>query len=134
MIAQYNDAAYKNWDENVLEPCPNCNRTFLPKSLTIHLKSCKAGKPLKPPLIKEAAVLPQQQPPEETKDTLYKKTNKLLEQKLQEHIKQEMQNYIRAKFSNLKVETKEEVKEREPGDLEPVKIKKASPQKSAKKK
>ena len=33
VMAQYNDAAFKNWDQNVLEPCPNCNRTFLPRSL-----------------------------------------------------------------------------------------------------
>ena len=49
-IDTYNDAAYKNWDENVLEKCPNCGRTFRPEALIIHLKSCKADKPLKKPL------------------------------------------------------------------------------------
>ena len=37
---QYNDEAFQNFNENALEPCPNCARTFLPKSLQIHLKSC----------------------------------------------------------------------------------------------
>jgi hypothetical protein len=50
IIAQYNEDAYQNWDQNVLDPCPNCNRTFVPTALKIHLKSCKPGKPLKPPI------------------------------------------------------------------------------------
>ncbi len=28
-------------------PCKNCERTFLPDRLVIHLRSCKPGKPLK---------------------------------------------------------------------------------------
>lgn len=36
----YNDKAFTNWNENVLEPCQNCGRTFLPDRLKIHLKSC----------------------------------------------------------------------------------------------
>ena len=30
-----------------LESCPHCSRTFLPERLKIHLKSCKADRPLK---------------------------------------------------------------------------------------
>ena len=28
VMQRYNDEAYKNWDVNILEPCPHCNRTF----------------------------------------------------------------------------------------------------------
>ena len=56
IMDQYNDAAYKNWDLNVLEACPHCNRTFLPRPLEIHLKSCKAGKPLKAPIARSKSV------------------------------------------------------------------------------
>ena len=55
VMQQYNEAAFTNWNENVLDACPNCNRTFLPKALAIHLKSCKTGKPLKPPIKRVAA-------------------------------------------------------------------------------
>jgi hypothetical protein len=51
-IDRYNDAAYKNWDKNILEPCPHCARTFLPDSLRFHLKACTAEKPLKKKLIR----------------------------------------------------------------------------------
>ena len=51
-IDKYNDAAYKNWDKNILEPCPHCARTFLPDSLKFHLKACTAEKPLKKKLIR----------------------------------------------------------------------------------
>lgn len=33
--------------ESSLISCPNCNRTFFPERLNIHLKSWKAGKPAK---------------------------------------------------------------------------------------
>ena len=46
-IDEYNDAAFRNWDENVLEPCPNCARTFLPEKLPRHMKLCTAAKPMK---------------------------------------------------------------------------------------
>ena len=36
----YNDAAFKNYNEKGLMPCPNCARTFLPDRLEIHLRSC----------------------------------------------------------------------------------------------
>ena len=50
VMDQYNQDAFKNWNENVLEACPNCERTFLARPLEIHLKSCKPGNPLKPKL------------------------------------------------------------------------------------
>ena len=34
------------FEEKVLESCPNCGRTFLPDRLAIHLRSCKENKPL----------------------------------------------------------------------------------------
>lgn len=34
-------------EPTTLESCPHCSRTFLPERLKIHLKSCKADKPLK---------------------------------------------------------------------------------------
>lgn len=49
-IQKYNEDAFKNWDQNILEPCPHCNRTFLPERIHYHLKACTADKPLKPPL------------------------------------------------------------------------------------
>ena len=39
-MENYNDAAFKNYNEKGLEACPNCARTFLPDRLEIHLKSC----------------------------------------------------------------------------------------------
>ena len=35
------------FDQGTLESCPHCTRTFRPESLAIHLRSCKADKPLK---------------------------------------------------------------------------------------
>uniref|UniRef100_A0A7S4V0I3 C2HC/C3H-type domain-containing protein n=1 Tax=Alexandrium monilatum TaxID=311494 RepID=A0A7S4V0I3_9DINO len=40
--AEVNEALRQNWNDNVLEACPNCGRTFLPDRLQIHLRSCKA--------------------------------------------------------------------------------------------
>ena len=38
----------EDWEEKVdLVSCPHCSRTFLPDRLKIHLKSCKADRPLK---------------------------------------------------------------------------------------
>ena len=37
----YNEEASKNYNDNVLEKCGNCGRTFLPDRLVVHLKSCK---------------------------------------------------------------------------------------------
>eukprot|EP00347_Sterkiella_histriomuscorum_P024172 403332056 len=49
-MQQYNEAAYNKWDTEALIACPNCARTFLPDRLEIHLRSCKADRPLKPRL------------------------------------------------------------------------------------
>ena len=40
-MEQYNNDAYKEYNEKVLDACPNCGRTFLSDRLVIHLKSCK---------------------------------------------------------------------------------------------
>eukprot|EP00347_Sterkiella_histriomuscorum_P001028 403373615 len=42
-LEEYNNDAYKNYNEKVLEPCPNCGRTFLPDRLQVHLRSCKGS-------------------------------------------------------------------------------------------
>lgn len=39
----YNDEAFKDYNEKALVPCPNCARTFLPDRLEVHLKSCKGA-------------------------------------------------------------------------------------------
>jgi hypothetical protein len=44
--------------ENSLIACPNCNRTFFPDRLTIHLKSCKSGKSMKKTTTKKAVYQP----------------------------------------------------------------------------
>ena len=38
-IEAYNDAAYDAWSKD-LEPCPNCERRFLPDRLVVHMRSC----------------------------------------------------------------------------------------------
>ncbi len=40
----YNEEAYKDWTDKVLEPCPNCGRKFLADRLVVHLRSCKTPK------------------------------------------------------------------------------------------
>ena len=42
-LEKYNDDAFKNYNEKVLEPCPNCGRTFLPDRLVVHMRSCKSA-------------------------------------------------------------------------------------------
>jgi ribosomal protein L37E len=37
----YNDAAYDKYNNEALETCGRCGRTFLPDRLEIHLRSCK---------------------------------------------------------------------------------------------
>jgi len=39
----YNDQAFDTYNTKALEPCSNCNRTFLPESLVKHQKHCKGG-------------------------------------------------------------------------------------------
>ena len=41
---EYNDQAFKEYNEKALEPCEFCGRTFLPDRLVVHLKSCGKGK------------------------------------------------------------------------------------------
>lgn len=41
---EYNDEAFKNYNEHALEPCERCGRTFLPDRLVVHLRSCKGKK------------------------------------------------------------------------------------------
>jgi hypothetical protein len=41
-LQEYNDNAFKDFNEKALAECVNCKRTFLPDSLRIHLRSCKA--------------------------------------------------------------------------------------------
>lgn len=42
-VQEYNEDAYKNYNEKALDQCPNCGRTFLPDRLVVHLKSCKGS-------------------------------------------------------------------------------------------
>ncbi len=39
-LQQYNNDAFKQFNEVSLMPCHNCGRTFLPDRLEIHLRSC----------------------------------------------------------------------------------------------
>ena len=38
---EYNDEAFKEYNEKALVGCDICGRTFLPESLVIHKRSCK---------------------------------------------------------------------------------------------
>lgn len=38
---EYNDAAFKAYNETALAKCDMCGRTFLPDRLAVHAKSCK---------------------------------------------------------------------------------------------
>jgi len=42
-----NNVVTKHWNDEVLEPCPNCGRTFLPDRLEVHLRSCRPKSPAK---------------------------------------------------------------------------------------
>ena len=46
-MEEYNSSAAKTYNDEAMERCPNCNRTFLANSLIIHLRSCNKahGKP-----------------------------------------------------------------------------------------
>ena len=39
-MEEYNNAAAKSFNENGMDACPNCARTFLPDRLIVHLRSC----------------------------------------------------------------------------------------------
>jgi len=45
---EYNEKTLKKWNDEVLLPCENCGRTFLPDRLEIHLKSCRAAEASQP--------------------------------------------------------------------------------------
>ena len=40
-LQEYNDQAFQDFNTKSLEECPNCSRTFLPRPLEIHMRSCK---------------------------------------------------------------------------------------------
>ena len=46
-LQDYNSQAMNDWNDKVLEPCPNCGRTFLPDRLVVHLRSCNKQAGLK---------------------------------------------------------------------------------------
>jgi hypothetical protein len=39
-LEQYNNDAFKTYNEVALVACHNCGRTFLPDRLEVHLRSC----------------------------------------------------------------------------------------------
>lgn len=48
-LQEYNEQAFNDFNTKSLQECPNCGRTFLPKPLEIHSRSCKPKDPrLKP--------------------------------------------------------------------------------------
>ncbi len=40
-IQNLNNDVLQMWNDDVLVPCENCGRTFLPDRLQVHLRSCK---------------------------------------------------------------------------------------------
>lgn len=63
VIQQYNEAAFKNWDQNVLELCKHCGRTFTATALKHHSKACTAERPLKKKIFRNG-----EQPPEDEEE------------------------------------------------------------------
>ncbi len=37
--------AFDDFNTKTLDPCPNCGRTFVPRALEVHLRSCKPRSP-----------------------------------------------------------------------------------------
>ena len=75
-MQQYNEEAFKDWNEKALVPCGNWGRTFLPDRLTIHLRSCKP-KDSKTPLVKDGKAVklsPIKERPERKAPSSVKKT------------------------------------------------------------
>lgn len=56
MVDRYNSAALTNFNDNVLEKCQNCGRTFAPDRLVIHQRSCTAANAFKAPLKRGAGL------------------------------------------------------------------------------
>jgi hypothetical protein len=52
-MQEYNEEAFKDWNEKALVPWENCGRTFLPDRLEIHLRSWKGPKNSKIPVVKK---------------------------------------------------------------------------------
>ncbi|CAK9092547.1 unnamed protein product [Durusdinium trenchii] len=46
--AVFNEEMYNKWDEDVLEKCTYCGRTFTPSAMKSHAKSCTQESPAKP--------------------------------------------------------------------------------------
>ena len=42
-MEEFNNEAFKDYNEKALAKCPNCPRTFLPERLEVHLRSCKGA-------------------------------------------------------------------------------------------
>jgi hypothetical protein len=42
---EYNNIAFRNFNDKVLKKCDNCGRTFHPERLAIHLRSCTVDNP-----------------------------------------------------------------------------------------
>ena len=45
MIDSYNRGAFDSYNDNALEKCPYCNRSFLPERMKGHYKICTKDKP-----------------------------------------------------------------------------------------
>lgn len=48
-IDKYNTIVSDAFNTQVMVKCPNCSRTFLEDRIEVHLKSCRADNPCKPP-------------------------------------------------------------------------------------
>lgn len=48
-IEQFNQRVLRQFNNDVLSPCPHCGRTFLPERLEVHLRSCRSDAPLTRP-------------------------------------------------------------------------------------
>lgn len=42
-MEEYNSQAFDDFNKKALDECKNCGRTFLPRALEVHLRSCKPG-------------------------------------------------------------------------------------------
>jgi len=69
---RYNDAAFKAYNEEALVRCEHCGRTFLPKALIVHQRSCTAEKPFSRPLSRERkSSSPTKRPPSVSTNSSY---------------------------------------------------------------
>ena len=56
--ADFNDAAIAKFNAETLQPCPHCQRTFLPDRLAVHLRSCGQGHFAEPKVRADGAATP----------------------------------------------------------------------------